>query len=242
MVDVIMGFQNGTLPLISRPFVFSDANQVDQLVWNSFCGVNLATYLSNNKHKIGIVAKGCDSRNIINHIIENQIKREQLFIIGMPCSGMIDRNKVQKLADGMEIINAIDYNDTIKISGDKVETSIEKSNILQDNCKTKTCVHKNPVIYDELVGTLLPEVKDPKLQNIEPFEDVNAIKTMSSDERWQYFDTFMKNASDAMPAAMPVLSNLTIRIISPHKYCWREYAFCKNRYDPMIKRNFKPKY
>jgi hypothetical protein len=30
------------------------------------------------------VAKGCDSRNIVTHIIENKIKREQLVIIGCP--------------------------------------------------------------------------------------------------------------------------------------------------------------
>jgi len=46
------------------------------------------------------VAKGCDSRNIVTHIIENKIKREQVFIIGVPCLGMVDRRRVQSLFAG----------------------------------------------------------------------------------------------------------------------------------------------
>ena len=52
--------------------------EVEQLVWDSHCGINLANYLTDRKEKIGIVAKGCDSRNIVTHMIENKIKREQL--------------------------------------------------------------------------------------------------------------------------------------------------------------------
>jgi formate dehydrogenase subunit beta len=52
------------------------------------------------QRKIGIVAKGCDSRNIVTHIIENKIKREQLVVIGVPCKGMIDKRKVTAMAGG----------------------------------------------------------------------------------------------------------------------------------------------
>ncbi len=63
----------------------------NELIWDSNCGINLANYLTDRKEKIGIVAKGCDSRNIVTHIIENKIKREQLYIIGVPCTGMMDK-------------------------------------------------------------------------------------------------------------------------------------------------------
>ncbi|MBW2412551.1 MAG: zinc ribbon domain-containing protein, partial [Deltaproteobacteria bacterium] len=54
-----------------------DPEEVKDLVWDSNCGINLANYLTNRQEKIGIIAKGCDSRNIVNHIIENKIKRDQ---------------------------------------------------------------------------------------------------------------------------------------------------------------------
>jgi formate dehydrogenase subunit beta len=70
------------------------AEAVDTLVWDSNCGINLANYLTNRKEKVAVIAKGCDSRNIVTHIIENKIKREQVYIIGVPCTGMIDKRKI----------------------------------------------------------------------------------------------------------------------------------------------------
>ena len=44
-VDVIVGFGEGTLPLRSTPIFIRNPEEVDRLVWNSFCENNLATYL-----------------------------------------------------------------------------------------------------------------------------------------------------------------------------------------------------
>ena len=72
---------------------------VDELIWDSNCGLNLANYLTDKKGNIAIVAKGCDTRNIVTHVIENKIKREQLHIIGVPCTGMIDHHKINAMFD-----------------------------------------------------------------------------------------------------------------------------------------------
>ena len=64
---------------------------VDRLIWDGFCEIDLASYLPKRKEKAAIVAKGCDSRAIVELIKENQIARDQVFIIGVPCEGMIDR-------------------------------------------------------------------------------------------------------------------------------------------------------
>jgi formate dehydrogenase subunit beta len=74
------------MPMMNEPCFISSPER-RRLVWDSNCGINLANYLTNRKEKIGIVAKGCDSRNIVTHIIENKVKREQLVIIGVPCRG-----------------------------------------------------------------------------------------------------------------------------------------------------------
>lgn len=91
-VDVVIGFKKGSLPGINEPYIARKAEDVANLVWDSNCRLNLANYVTNRKDKIGIIAKGCDSRNLVNHIVENRIKREQLVIIGVPCKGMTDRN------------------------------------------------------------------------------------------------------------------------------------------------------
>jgi len=81
-VDLIIGFKKGTLPLMTEPVLINDVEKTGQLYWDSFCSMNLANYLPKRGEKIGIIAKGCDSRNIAVHIVENQIKREQIYIWG----------------------------------------------------------------------------------------------------------------------------------------------------------------
>jgi len=77
-VDVVLGFQRGTLPMINQPILINEPAQVRRLNWDSFCAGNLTTYLPRRRDRIALVVKGCDSRNVVLQILENQIKREQL--------------------------------------------------------------------------------------------------------------------------------------------------------------------
>ena len=45
-VDVILGYTKGTLPLRSSPITISNPDNIDQLVWNNLCYINLAKYLA----------------------------------------------------------------------------------------------------------------------------------------------------------------------------------------------------
>ncbi len=95
-VDVFIGYSKGTVPMMNEPVLIRDPDKVDMLYWDSFCGLNLCNYLTKREDRIGIVATGCNSRNMVTHIIENQIKREQLYIVGIPCTGMIDHRAVAR--------------------------------------------------------------------------------------------------------------------------------------------------
>jgi formate dehydrogenase subunit beta len=95
-VDVFIGFKKGSVPMMNEPVLISDPDKADLLHWDSHCGLNLCNYLTKRTDKIGIVATGCNSRNILTHIVENQIKREQLYIVGIPCTGMIDHRAVHR--------------------------------------------------------------------------------------------------------------------------------------------------
>lgn len=74
-VDMVIGFKKGTLPMMNEPCLAKKPDDVEKLIWDSNCGINLTNYLTDRKEKIAVVAKGCDSRNIVTHIIENKIDR-----------------------------------------------------------------------------------------------------------------------------------------------------------------------
>ena len=175
-VDSVIGFRKGTVPMMNEPYIAKTPQDVHNLVWDSNCGINLANYLTDRKEKIGIIAKGCDSRNIVTHIIENKIKREQLVIIGVPCKGMIDRRKINSMFQG-EISDVTEDENNIKVKGDGFEKVLNKKDVLQQNCEL--CAHRNPVEYDELISELVEEQKD-----IERNADIREIETMSPGEKW----------------------------------------------------------
>ena len=182
-VDMVIGFRKGTMPMMNEPCFAKKPQDVDNFVWDSNCGINLANYITDRKEKIGIIAKGCDSRNIVTHIIENKIKRDQLVVIGVPCMAMIDRHKIETMFE-TEIQDVIEADGKIIVKGEGLEETINRMDVLQENCSV--CIQRNPVIYDEAVGDLVEEQKD-----VDRYEDVRKIEAMVSEEKWQFFEDLL---------------------------------------------------
>lgn len=96
-VGVIIGYSKGRLGNIIPTFVTSP-DEADSLIMNEHCVHNLSVYLTNalvtKFGRIGIVAKGCDVRAINVLIQENKLQREQVFIIGVDCGGVLTNGDV----------------------------------------------------------------------------------------------------------------------------------------------------
>lgn len=184
-VEKVIGFANGTIPMATSPVVINSKQDVDKLVFNSTCGLNIANYIRNQKGKIAVIAKGCDSRNIVTHIVENQVKRDQIHIIGVPCTGMINKKKIEALFED-DIIEFTEDGDTLNIKSATSKETLSKKEYLRDNCSL--CMHRNPVVYDDLAGD---PVQEQTLDN--PYPDVDKIEAMDSDAKWQHFQELTKN-------------------------------------------------
>jgi len=182
-VDMVIGFRRGTIPMMNEPHFAKTPADVPKLVWDSHCGINLANYVTDRKEKIGIVAKGCDSRNIVTHVIENKIKREQLVVIGVPCRGMVDKRKIALKCPG-EITAVTETETGITAEGNGFSQSFAKQDVLQHNCSL--CIHRNPVIHDELVAAPVEEQK-----GIDRYADVRAVEAMNPEQRWKYFEDLL---------------------------------------------------
>jgi len=91
-IDLFIGYEEGSVKNSVRPTTVRSRDETEKLIWNKFCKNNLALYLLGMEERIGIVTKGCDSRAIIELIKEGQVNRENLYIIGVPCRGMLSRD------------------------------------------------------------------------------------------------------------------------------------------------------
>jgi ferredoxin len=187
-VDLIIGYTPGSLPLRTAPCFVDDPEQVDQLVWNASCGNTLATYLQGRTDKVGIVAKGCDARAITTKIVEHQAERENVVILGVPCQGVIDRQRIQAQLGGREILEAEITQGRLELRGADFEQSLDLQEALCEDCVV--CRHKNPSVYDVLIGDGDDQVMQgaelaSREQGARPTPE--EFESWSADERWAYF-------------------------------------------------------
>ena len=197
----VVGFRKGTLPFMNEPFLAKTPEQADELVWDGNCGINLANYLPKTTGKVGIVAKGCDSRNIVVHLLENQIKREQIYILGAPCQGMTDKRRIQDALNGREVTHAEESDDKVRVFGRDFEQTFSRADYLQENCAI--CIHRNPVVYDELLGEPVQE------QQSDRYADIRLIESMLPEEKRAHFDELVA----------PCIRCYACRNVCPVCYC-----------------------
>jgi len=179
-VDVFIGYKKGSVPMMNEPLLIADPARADRLYWDNFCGLNLCNYLTKRTDRIGIVVNGCNSRNIVTHIIENQIRREQLYIVGIPCEGMIDHRAVMRSVKQKEIRDIQQKGETFVVTGADFQETFHKKKFLQNNCAA--CTHHNPVIFDEMLGE---PVEEPA--RVALYEDVKKIEEMDPARKQGFF-------------------------------------------------------
>ena len=83
------------------PAFIRTVDEVDTLLWNPLCQHNLTTFLKRKMPdppdaRIGVCVKGCDSRTLVALLQESLVDPERLYVIGVPCDGVIDRRRVER--------------------------------------------------------------------------------------------------------------------------------------------------
>ena len=129
-VQCMIGYEIGSHGRVRPAFIYDPA-EVERLVWNQACTHNLVGYLHDKNKplkkgevppRVGIVVKPCDSRGINVLLAENQIQRQQIYVIGVTCEGVLE---------GAGFCNPQTGN-------------------LQSRCQR--CTERIPVVYDALLG------------------------------------------------------------------------------------------
>jgi len=180
-VDVVIGFEAGTLPLKAQPAFITRAEDAEKLVFNGFCQNNLATYLTRRPkdERIGIICRGCESRAVRALVIEHQHEREKLYVIGVPCLGIVDWRKIERRV-GENVLRAVDDGDDVIAVTRDGEHRFTRADVLHDSCLR--CLHPNPVEADVVLGDPLPE-GDPELARA----PVAELVAMSPEDRYAHF-------------------------------------------------------
>ena len=183
-VAVVLGYEAGSVPFRTAPAFIERAEDAERLVWNRFCTNNLAVYLPKLKGagRIALLAKGCDARSAVTLIQEHQIPRDQVVILGIPCQGMVDADRLVPSREslvGVALAHDADGNVTVTTGGG--QRTLPVGDLLQERCRL--CEYNTPAIADEMLGEPAPRMPGAA----EPFAAVAELKHMSAAERQAFW-------------------------------------------------------
>lgn len=184
-VGCFIGYERGPERLSIRPYLVRESREANRLVWNPLCSHNLTAYLLERTvgdGKVGIVVKGCDARSVIELLKHNQLRRENLFVVGVACGGQVDPDKVEQVAGSLNLVAVEDWGGEFALVGTDGERRVRKEELLLGRCFT--CKHPHSFQYDIVLGDMTP----PPFSGDDSFEDVEEIETLPLRERAKYWE------------------------------------------------------
>lgn len=181
-VDCVIGWTKGEFIYDVTPAIFTKESGLDGFVYNSFCGANLSKYLVSqitSDKKFAVILKPCDTYSMNQLITEHRVNRDNIYIIGVGCSGHIDIDKAK--AQGVSgITNVIDNDNNIIINSIYGDSKIEKASVLLSKCQS--CKGSELKISDEIIGE---GIKTPTCD--ERFDGVKKLEDMTAEERFAFW-------------------------------------------------------
>lgn len=186
-VDCVIGWGPGPDPLRGAPLFIRKAEDVEKFMAGPLAVNNPAVFLPEYKgKKVGIVVKGCDSRSVVQLIAEGLVKREEVVVIGFPCTGVVDVLKIAgKMGAELEpgMVSACEVKDgkvDVTVKGHTQTFPFEE--VMAAKCGI--CAYPNAVISDEFAGTPIEGKTDE-------FKDLEAFEAMSMEERFKFWEEEM---------------------------------------------------
>ena len=183
-VSRVIGWKRGELCYEVEPCVFTDVADVDNLVYDGFCGANLAKYLvieSKKEGKIAVFMKPCDLSSYERLKKEHRVNEDNVIVIGVECDGMLDHYKFKDA--GVKGALTADTSDESVVSfttlyGDK---TVNKADVLLEKCLT--CKTREVNAEEKLVTREQPLT----LPVHDRYAEVEALENASEEERFAFW-------------------------------------------------------
>ena len=191
-VKYLLGYQKGSYGFRVSPAFIESKEEVDRLIFSPLCALSLVNYLTLEEEipqpkeekkvkasKVALFVRGCDSRALNQIIAEKGITRDELYIIGIPCKGVIDLKKIEARFPGV-----VDSAEVVEENGNYIVTikeqilKVPKEELLADTCKV--CQYPNPLTYDKLLG----EKVEAHSAN---YQEIRSLEEKTLEEKWDFW-------------------------------------------------------
>ncbi|MBQ7005327.1 MAG: 4Fe-4S dicluster domain-containing protein [Clostridia bacterium] len=185
-VQRVLGWKKGDLSYNPEPYYFNTAEELDEFVYDGFCGANLSKYMvkgSNLEGKTLVLLKPCDTYSFNQLIKEHRVDRDKAYIIGVGCKGKLSPEKLkEKGIKGIKSISGAEIDgDCTELKIDTVygEKTVAYKDVMLERCHV--CKGKEHRIYDELM------LESADTCDGDRFTDVEIIENLPAEEKFAYF-------------------------------------------------------
>lgn len=180
--ELVLGWQSCADPVRLKPLFASTAEACDRLEFGPGAVRNLVAYLPRYKgRKVAVVAKGCDTRSLIQLAQEKLFDRNDVVVIGVPCTGVLSPARLESAAGTSADGWRLDGSDVV-VETAGGEKRVPFVDVLEERCAH--CRYPNPVEADVVVG----DEVTPKVEGPAAYSDVQAFLELPLEDRFRHWE------------------------------------------------------
>ena len=177
----VVGWKKGDFCYDPSPACFETVEELNDFVYNWFCGANLSKYLieiAKKEGKTAVFLKPCDTYSFNQLVKEHRIKRENVYVIAVECMAKLDIQKI-KAKDVAFVTDVEVVEKDVKVSTLYGETVLYKPEVVLDKCAV--CNKTHQVKDEEIILHERPE------KDVNRFAEVEKLEAMTEDERFAFW-------------------------------------------------------
>ena len=183
-VSRVLGWKRGEFSYDVTPAVFETAEEIERdFVFDGFCGANVSKYLIRESAKgdgrVLAFLKPCDAFSMNQLLAEHRIRRENVYLIGVPCEGKADIGRIREA--GIDGVTGIDEDgDGFVVHTIYGDERIGRREAMAERCLV--CKSKRHPVCDELLGEEGEDAPDDAR-----FAEVARLEAMTAEERFEFW-------------------------------------------------------
>ncbi len=177
----VIGWKKGDFCHDPSPAFFESVEELNDFVYDWFCGANLSKYLieiSKKEGKSAVFLKPCDTYSFNQLVKEHRVKRENIYVIAVECLAKLDIEKIK--AKGVSFVTGVEVNGKeVTVHSPMGDTVLNKPEIVLTKCATCEKIHQ--VKDEEIILHERPQ------REVNRFEEVEKLEAMTEDERFAFW-------------------------------------------------------
>jgi ferredoxin len=177
----VVGWKKGDFCFDPSPATFETVEELNDFVYDWFCGANLSKYLiaiSKKEGKTAVFLKPCDTYSFNQLVKEHRISREKIHVIAIECMAKLDIEKIK--AKGATAVTGVEVIEKdVKVSTAYGEETYFKPEVVLTKCAT--CNKTHQVKDEEIILHERPQ------REVNRFEEVEKLEAMTAEERFAFW-------------------------------------------------------